>query len=152
MRQVGSAPRRFHGAPWERESGRESAGLLRARGVWSDPVLRNTYPDDTTRAKAAGEELAIAPLSEVGRRRVVALRDDVFWATVPTTEGQTDKLRARTESQIQRTLPECLLETNLMMRSAEELTQDCGLEGEPRADLDCSFVFPGRLEWAVCQS
>ncbi|MCH2172490.1 SDR family NAD(P)-dependent oxidoreductase [Myxococcota bacterium] len=86
-------------------------------------VVRDALSDYLARAKAAGEEVPIAPLSEVGELCVEAVRDDVFWATVPM-DRQTDKLRARTESQIRRTPPEYLLEETLMTQSADEREQD----------------------------
>jgi NAD(P)-dependent dehydrogenase (short-subunit alcohol dehydrogenase family) len=85
----------------------------------ADADVRDALAEYRARAKEAGEEIPIAPLSEVGELCVEAIRDDLFWATVPM-ETQTEKLRARTESQIQRTPPEYLLETSLMSASAEE--------------------------------
>ena len=94
-----------------------------SRGDPSDDQVQDALAGYIARAKAAGEEVPIAPLSEVGELCVEAIRDDVFWATVPM-ERQNDKLRARTDSQIHRTPPDYLLEPTLMAKSAEEREKD----------------------------
>ncbi len=84
-----------------------------------DADVRDALADYLARAKAAGQEVAIAPLEEVADLCVQAVRDDLFWATYPM-ERQTDKLEARTRSMIERTPPEYLIEENLMAAGAKE--------------------------------
>lgn len=71
------------------------------------------------RAKEAGIEVPIAPLSEVADLCIEGIEKDVFWATYWGDE-QADKLRARTKSQLERSSPDYLLIQSLMTRSAEE--------------------------------
>jgi NAD(P)-dependent dehydrogenase (short-subunit alcohol dehydrogenase family) len=106
-----------------------------ATGIWNaganrpDRYLRGD-PDDQgsgrdalreyiDRAKEAGEEVPIAPLSEVADLCVDAVRNDNFWGTY-SREEQDDKLRARVKSQIEQTSPDYLLGPNLMAKSASE--------------------------------
>ena len=69
--------------------------------------------------------MPIAPLSEVAEICLEAIQNDIFWATVPMEE-QNNKLRARTESQINRTPPDYLREASLLSASAEEREQQEG--------------------------
>ena len=75
------------------------------------------------RAKEAGQEVPIAPLSEVAELCLDAIQNDTFWATV-WSEDQADKLRARTESQLEQTPPDYLLAPTLMARSAKERAEE----------------------------
>lgn len=88
----------------------------------ADANVRDALADYVARAKAAGQEVPIAPLSEVAELCLEAIQKDIFWATVPMDE-QNAKLRARTQSQIERTAPDYLRETSLMSASAEEREQ-----------------------------
>lgn len=65
------------------------------------------------RAKAAGQEVQFAPLSEVADICFEGIRDDVFWITAPSPV-QAEKIQARATSQIEVTPPEYLLQVNLM--------------------------------------
>ena len=132
LRELGSKVSASILYPSTRSPGVMATGIWRAGANRPERFSRND-PDDTqvrdalgeylARAKAAGEEIPIAPLSEVAELCVEAIRDDVFWATVPM-EPQHEKLRARVASQIERTPPEYLLETTLMSRDAREREQD----------------------------
>ena len=108
-------------------------GVL-ATGIWKaganrpDRYLRND-PDDNNprdaladyraRAAEAGQEVPVAPLSDVADLCITAIRDDQFWATYPL-ENQAAKLTARFESMLNRTSPDYLLEENLMSANADE--------------------------------
>ncbi|HXY91344.1 MAG TPA: SDR family NAD(P)-dependent oxidoreductase [Acidimicrobiia bacterium] len=59
------------------------------------------------RAKAAGQEIAFAPLSEVADLCFEGIRDDVFWMCQP---GSGSGSLARAESQAERTLPTYLVQ------------------------------------------
>jgi NAD(P)-dependent dehydrogenase (short-subunit alcohol dehydrogenase family) len=116
----------------------QTPGVL-ATGIWNaganrpERYRRGEGEDDTTghdalkeyldRAKAAGEEVPIAPLSEVADLCVDAIKRDNFWATAPS-ERTDDKIRARSESQLKRSSPDYLLETSLMTRSAGERDEE----------------------------
>ncbi len=63
------------------------------------------------------------PLSEVAELCLDAIQNDIFWATVWSQE-QADKLRARTESQLEQTPPDYLLAPTLMARSAKERAEE----------------------------
>ena len=89
------------------------------RGDSDDNKPRDALADYQARAKAAGQTVAIAPLSDVANLCLTAIRDDVFWATYPL-EHQTQKLRARYESMLHRTPPEYLNEVNLMTADVKE--------------------------------
>jgi NAD(P)-dependent dehydrogenase (short-subunit alcohol dehydrogenase family) len=91
----------------------------------ADANVRDALADYVARAKEAGQEVPIAPLSEVAELCLEAIQNDIFWATVPMEE-QNNKLRARTESQINRTPPDYLREASLMSASAEEREQQEG--------------------------
>ncbi len=91
----------------------------------ADANVRDALADYVARAKEAGQEVPIAPLSEVAELCLEAIQKDIFWATVPMDE-QNKKLRARTQSQIERTPPNYLRETSLMSASAEEREQQEG--------------------------
>jgi len=89
------------------------------RGDPDDNKPRDALADYRARAKAAGQEVPIAPLSDVADLCIRAIREDVFWATYPL-EHQTAKLRARFESMLNRSAPEYLNEVNLMAAGAKE--------------------------------
>ena len=89
------------------------------RGDSDDNKPRDALADYQARAKAAGQTVAIAPLSDVANLCLTAIRDDVFWATYPL-EHQTQKLRARFDSMLHRTPPEYLNEVNLMTAGVKE--------------------------------
>ncbi|MBY0401094.1 SDR family NAD(P)-dependent oxidoreductase [Myxococcota bacterium] len=89
------------------------------RGDPDDNKPRDALADYRARAKAAGQEVPIAPLSDVANLCIRAIREDLFWATYPL-EHQTQKLRARFESMLNRTPPEYLNEVNLMAAGAKE--------------------------------
>ncbi len=89
------------------------------RGDPDDNNPRDALADYRARAAAAGQEVTVAPLSDVAALCIEAIRDDLFWATYPL-EHQTEKLRARFASMLERTPPEYLREVNLMSASAEE--------------------------------
>ena len=59
------------------------------------------------RAKAAGQEIAFAPLSEVADLCFEGIRDDVFWMCQP---GSGSGSLARAESQAERSLPTYLVQ------------------------------------------
>lgn len=114
--------------PSSRTPGVLATGIWRAGAHRPNRYLRDD-PDDNNprdalaeykaRAAEAGQQVVEAPLSEVADLCIEAIRDDLFWATYPM-EHQTEKLRARTASQIDRTPPDYLREVNLMSASAEE--------------------------------
>jgi hypothetical protein len=89
------------------------------RGDPDDNKPRDALADYQARAKAAGQDVQIAPLSDVANLCLTAIRDDVFWATYPL-ENQTQKLRARFESMLHRSSPDYLNEINLMAAGAKE--------------------------------
>ena len=89
------------------------------RGDPDDNNPRDALADYRARAAAAGQEVTVAPLSDVAALCISAIRDDLFWATYPL-EHQTEKLRARFASMLDRTPPDYLREVNLMSASAEE--------------------------------
>ena len=105
-----------------------ATGIWRAGANRPDRYLRDD-PDDNrprdaladyrARAKAAGQEVAIAPLADVADLCLKAIREDLFWATYPL-EHQTAKLRARFESMLNRSAPDYLREVNLMAAGAKE--------------------------------
>jgi NAD(P)-dependent dehydrogenase (short-subunit alcohol dehydrogenase family) len=68
------------------------------------------------RAKAAGQEVPFAPLSEVADICFEGIRDDVFWITAPSPV-QAEKIQARATSQIEMTPPDYLIQVNLMTGS-----------------------------------
>ncbi len=67
------------------------------------------------RAKAAGMEVRFAPFDEVADICFEGIKNDTFWIAVPN-EAQSEKIRSRATSQIDRTAPEYLVATgpNLM--------------------------------------
>ena len=89
------------------------------RGDPDDFNVRDALAEYRARAAAAGEEVPVAPLSDVADLCISAIRDDQFWATYPL-EHQSEKLRARFESMLNRTSPDYLLAPNLMTASADE--------------------------------
>ena len=89
------------------------------RGDPDDNRPRDALADYRARAKAAGQEVQVAPLEDVANLCIGAIRDDVFWATYPL-EHQTQKLRARFESMLNRSAPDYLREVNLMAAGAKE--------------------------------
>ena len=97
--------RYFRGEPEDKGSGRDAL---------------QEYID---RAKEAGQEVTIAPLSEVADLCVDSIRRDNFWATYPRDE-QNEKLLARVRTQIDQTPPNYLLGPNLMAKSAREIEKE----------------------------
>ncbi len=89
------------------------------RGDPDDNNPRDALAEYRARAAQAGQEVPVAPLSDVADLCITAIRDDQFWATYPL-EHQTAKLRARFESMLNRTSPDYLLEENLMSANADE--------------------------------
>jgi NADP-dependent 3-hydroxy acid dehydrogenase YdfG len=89
----------------------------------ADSGSRDALKEYIDRARAAGEEVPIAPLSEVAELCVDAIKRDNFWATVPM-ERQDVKLRERLDSQLNQTPPDYLLEPTLMAASAKEREND----------------------------
>jgi len=89
------------------------------RGDPDDNNPRDALADYRARAKAAGQEVAVAPLSDVADLCIKAIREDQFWATYPL-EHQTAKLKARFESMLNRSSPDYLNEVNLMAAGAKE--------------------------------
>ena len=87
----------------------------------TEPARRDALAEYIARAKEAGQEVQIAPLSEVADLCVNGIRNDNFWATYPS-ERQADLLHARVESQINQTPPDYLLGVNLMTRPAAKPT------------------------------
>ncbi|MBW2267487.1 MAG: SDR family NAD(P)-dependent oxidoreductase [Deltaproteobacteria bacterium] len=85
----------------------------------ADSGGQDALQDYLDRARKAGQEVPIAPLSEVAELCVDSIRRDNFWATVPT-ERQTNLLHARLKSQLEQTPPDYLIEENLMAKSASE--------------------------------
>jgi NADP-dependent 3-hydroxy acid dehydrogenase YdfG len=85
----------------------------------TEPTGRDALGEYIERAKAAGQEVQIAPLSEVAELCVDGIKNDNFWAT-NRSDRQETQLRARVESQINQTPPDYLLGVNLMAKSAEE--------------------------------
>jgi NAD(P)-dependent dehydrogenase (short-subunit alcohol dehydrogenase family) len=74
---------------------------------------RDSLTPFLSRAKAAGMEVAFAPLSEVADLCLEGIRNDTFWITVPNPLT-SEKIQARATSQIERTAPDYLLAANLM--------------------------------------
>lgn len=89
----------------------------------ADDDVRDALSEYLERARAAGQEVPIAPLSEVAELCIDAIKRDNFWATVPS-ERQDDLLRARLASQLEQTPPDYLIEENLMTQSASERDAD----------------------------
>jgi len=89
------------------------------RGDPDDNNPRDALAEYRARAAEAGQEVPVAPLSDVAALCISAIRDDQFWATYPL-EHQTAKLKARFESMLNRTSPDYLLEENLMSANAKE--------------------------------
>lgn len=89
------------------------------RGDPDDNNPRDALAEYRARAAQAGQEVPVAPLSDVAALCISAIRDDQFWATYPL-EHQTAKLKARFESMLNRTSPDYLLEENLMSANAKE--------------------------------
>jgi NAD(P)-dependent dehydrogenase (short-subunit alcohol dehydrogenase family) len=65
------------------------------------------------RAKAAGQDVVFAPLSEVADICFEGIRDDVFWISAPS-DVTWEKVRARAESMVTQSAPTYLLAENLM--------------------------------------
>lgn len=111
-----------------------ATGIWRAGANRPDRYRRGDPDDDNPRdalqayrerAKAAGQEVPEAPLSDVADLCIRAIRDDLFWATYPL-ENQMQKLSERYESMRDLTSPDYLREVNLMSASAEERDQQKG--------------------------
>ena len=111
----------------------QTPGVL-ATGIWragahrperysrndpDDGVARDALQEYIDRAKEAGQEVPIAPLSEVADLCVAAIEQDLFWATHPS-ENTEAMIRARSASQLERSEPGYLLGENLMTRNANE--------------------------------
>jgi NAD(P)-dependent dehydrogenase (short-subunit alcohol dehydrogenase family) len=68
----------------------------------------------TERAKAAGQELSWAPLSEVADLCFEGIRDDVFWISQPAGDeprpGSAASSLVRARSQVDRSRPEYLIQ------------------------------------------
>jgi NADP-dependent 3-hydroxy acid dehydrogenase YdfG len=84
---------------------------------------RDALQEYIDRAREAGEEVAIAPLSEVADLCLDSIRRDNFWATYQR-DDQDEKLRARLKSQLEQSPPDYLLGPNLMARSAAEWEEE----------------------------
>jgi NAD(P)-dependent dehydrogenase (short-subunit alcohol dehydrogenase family) len=73
----------------------------------------------TERAKAAGQELSWAPLSEVADLCFEGIRDDVFWISQPSDDdprpGSAASSLMRAQSQVDRSLPEYLIQAPNVM-------------------------------------
>lgn len=82
----------------------------------TEPSGRDALAEYIARAKEAGQEVQIAPLSEVADLCINGIKNDNFWATYPS-ERQATQLNARVESQINQTPPDYLLGVNLMARA-----------------------------------
>ena len=133
LRELGSNVSASILYPSTRTPGVMATGIWNAGANRPDRFLRGDGSEDVSgrdalqeyldRARAAGEEVPIAPLSEVGELCVDAIKRDNFWATV-AMERQDEKIRARTESQLRQTPPDYLIEANLMAQSAEERSKD----------------------------
>ena len=89
----------------------------------ADSDVRDALSEYLERARAAGQEIPIAPLSEVAELCVDSIKRDNFWATVPS-ERQDNLLRARLASQLEQKPPDYLIEENLMAQSASERDAD----------------------------
>ncbi|MBX6388379.1 MAG: SDR family NAD(P)-dependent oxidoreductase [Frankia sp.] len=68
------------------------------------------------RMEQLGLPVTFAPLSEVAELCLQGIREKRFWITVPN-EAQSKKIMARATSQVERSDPAYLLETNLMTGS-----------------------------------
>ena len=79
----------------------------------TEPTGRDALAEYIARAKEAGQEVQIAPLSEVAALCIDGIKNDNFWATYGS-ERQANQLHARVESQIGQTPPDYLLGVNLM--------------------------------------
>jgi len=100
----------------------KTPGLLQT-GIWQPGRHRHARydrpgapPPDTgqdrlsmmlDRAKAAGQEMTFAPLSEVADLCIEGLRDDIFWIAQP---GSADSALARAQTQVDRTPPSYLVQ------------------------------------------
>jgi hypothetical protein len=80
------------------------------------------------RAKAAGQELAWAPLSEVADLCFEGIRDDVFWISQPPGDdpnpGSARSSVLRAQSQVDRTLPEYLIQAPNVMTGSKAGAKD----------------------------
>ena len=128
LRQLGSKVSASCLLPSSPNPGVLATGIWRAganrpdrylRGDPDDNKPRDALADYRARAKAAGQEVQVAPLADVANLCVKAIREDLFWATYPL-EHQTAKLRARFESMLNRSAPDYLREVNLMAAGAKE--------------------------------
>lgn len=128
LRQIGSKVSASCLLPSSPTPGVLATGIWRAganrperylRGDPDDNNPRDALADYRARAKAAGQDVQVAPLTDVADLCIRAIREDLFWATYPL-EHQTQKLRARFESMLNRTPPVYLEEVNLMAAGAKE--------------------------------
>jgi NAD(P)-dependent dehydrogenase (short-subunit alcohol dehydrogenase family) len=80
------------------------------------------------RAKAAGQELTWAPLSEVADLCFEGIRDGVFWISQPPGDeanpGSAASSRLRAQSQFDRSLPEYLIQAPNVMTGRKAGAQD----------------------------
>ena len=80
------------------------------------------------RAKAAGQELTWAPLSEVADLCFEGIRDDVFWMSNSTgdepTPGSAASSLVRAHSQVDRTPPDYLIQAPNVMTGRKAGAQD----------------------------
>jgi NAD(P)-dependent dehydrogenase (short-subunit alcohol dehydrogenase family) len=71
------------------------------------------------RMEELGQKVEFAPLSEVADICFEGIVHDTFWITVPN-EGQSQKILARAQSQVEQTPPSYLVEANLMASDPNE--------------------------------
>ena len=80
------------------------------------------------RAKAAGQELPWAPLSEVADLCFEGIRDGVFWMSNSSgdepTPGSAAASLLRAQSQVDRSLPEYLIQAPNVMTGRKAGAQD----------------------------
>ena len=80
------------------------------------------------RAKAAGQELAWAPLSEVADLCFEGIRDDMFWMSNSSGDeprpGSAASSLLRAQSQVDRTPPEYLIQAPNVMTGRKAGAQD----------------------------
>jgi NAD(P)-dependent dehydrogenase (short-subunit alcohol dehydrogenase family) len=74
------------------------------------------------RMEEAGQQVVFAPLSEVADICFKGIVNDTFWITAPNA-AQQQKIRERSDSQIEMTAPEYLLAANMMTSRPSESKQ-----------------------------
>jgi NAD(P)-dependent dehydrogenase (short-subunit alcohol dehydrogenase family) len=82
---------------------------------------RDGLPGLLERAKAAGQEVTFAPLSEVADLCFEGIRDDLFWICQP---GAGEGSLARAQSQATRSAPEYLLQGPVFLTGTKGRAQD----------------------------